>query len=140
MDRSTRPWPLSPPSTPSGRARLNFLAKPAYLASKISSVYNSPIAAIKRGWALSEILLVNFGARWNEPVHIVEKRKVESINGPADAIRHMRDKFRDKTGPAYSRAVNICYAALRREADPDISRVFFLTAYEDYLSKIRPSG
>lgn len=86
---------------------------------------------------MSEIIPVAFAARWQKPVKIVQKKSIEKINGPAAAIRHMRDNFRDKSGPAYSRAVDICFAALRRETDPDIARVFFLAAYEDQVMKLR---
>lgn len=84
---------------------------------------------------MSEIIPVAFAARWSTPVNVVRKKRVEMITGPAGAIRHMRDNFQDKSGPSYWRAVNICFAALRREADADISRVFFLAAYEDELLK-----
>ncbi|WP_085423661.1 DUF982 domain-containing protein [Xaviernesmea oryzae] len=84
---------------------------------------------------MSEIIPVAFSARWRTPVCFVQKRKVKRISGPADAIRHMRDCFIDKSGPAYSRAVDICFAALRCETDPDIARVFFLAAFEDQLAK-----
>lgn len=59
------------------------------------------------------------------------------ITGPAGAIRHMRANFKDKSGPAYWRAVDVCYAALRLETDTDISRIFFLAAYEDEIAKSR---
>lgn len=84
---------------------------------------------------MSEIIPVAFAARWRMPVCFVQKRKVKRISGPADAIRHMRDCFKDKSGPSYTRAVDICFAALRREADPDMARVFFLAACEDQAEK-----
>ena len=89
------------------------------------------------GIALSEITLAAFGARWAQPVHIIRKGKIELVAGPADALRHMRNQFSEKYGPAYCKAVNICFAAIRFEVDVDISREFFLTAYEDQIQQRR---
>ena len=84
---------------------------------------------------MSEIIPVAFTARWQMPVCFVQKRKVKKIAGPAEAIRHMRDCFNDKSGPSYSRAISVCFAALRCEAEPDVARVFFLAACEDQVAK-----
>ena len=86
---------------------------------------------------MGEITMAAFGAGWTEPVHIVRKGKVERIAGPADALRHMRNQFNEKFGPAYCRALNICFAAIRFEVDVDISRDFFLRAYEDQIQRRR---
>ncbi|WP_081952681.1 DUF982 domain-containing protein [Neorhizobium petrolearium] len=93
------------------------------------------MSGVMWGLILTEIIPVAFSARWSMPVCFVQKQQVKRISGPADAIRHMRDCFMDKSGPSYSRAIDICLAALRRETDPDIARVFFLAAYEDQLAR-----
>lgn len=88
---------------------------------------------------LHRIIPVAFEARWREPLLIIQKHEVEMISGPADAIRYIRKRFCDHTSPLYSRALSICFASLRREADVDISRTFFLAAYEDHLLSHRAS-
>jgi len=77
------------------------------------------------------VISVAFTARWGEPICFVQREEVTSIAGPADAIRHMRENFIKRTGPTYTRAVDVLFAALRREADLDIAKVFFLAACED---------
>ncbi|WP_132413336.1 DUF982 domain-containing protein [Neorhizobium sp. S3-V5DH] len=82
---------------------------------------------------MSDVIPVSFGARWGAPVCLVQKRAVKRIKGPAEAIRFMKTDFRERSGTAYSRAVAVCFAALRRETEPDVARHFFLAAYESEL-------
>ncbi len=88
---------------------------------------------------MSEIIPVAFAARWSMPVNIVQQARVKRITGPGEAIRHMRDCFGDTSGPLYSKAVNVCFAALRCETDPDTARSVFLVAYQDHLDRLQLS-
>jgi hypothetical protein len=45
----------------------------------------------------------------------------------------MRTYFDEQSLPAYSRALDVCFAALRCETELDIARTFFLAAYEEEL-------
>lgn len=80
-----------------------------------------------------KIIPVAFGARWREPVLLIRKHEVEVISGPADAIRYIRHQFLREGGPLCCRAIDICFASLRREADIDVSRVFFLAAHQEHF-------
>jgi hypothetical protein len=82
---------------------------------------------------MTDIIPVAFAAQWSTPLHIIQKKSVMMIKGPAEALRYMKHHFAHKSGPAYFRAWNICLAAIRQETEPEISRVFFLIAYEDQL-------
>jgi hypothetical protein len=86
---------------------------------------------------MTDVIPVLFGARWRIPVCLVQQKRVRHIFGPAEAIRYMRTCFNDQSSPAYSRAVEVCFAALRCEADPDVARSFFLAAYEGELEAQR---
>ncbi len=86
---------------------------------------------------MTDVIPVLFGARWRMPVCLVLQKKVRKISGPAEAIRYMRTHFDVQSGPTYSRAVDICFSALRYEADPDVARSFFLAAYEGELEARR---
>ncbi|MCK8779068.1 DUF982 domain-containing protein [Rhizobium sp. NTR19] len=81
---------------------------------------------------MSHIVPVLFSARWYPPVNIVEKTRVRQIRGPAEAVRYMRDNF-TVARPACSRAISVCYAALRLETDHDTAKMFFLAAYENEI-------
>ncbi|WP_117196372.1 DUF982 domain-containing protein [Rhizobium terrae] len=86
---------------------------------------------------MTEIIPVSFGARWGKPVCLVREKRVRQISGPAEAIRYMRTYFNERCAPAYSRAINVCFAALRCETDPDIAKEFFLAAYQGELEARR---
>jgi hypothetical protein len=81
---------------------------------------------------MPDIIPVLFGARWHPPVCLVQKSNVREIRGPAEAVSFMRDNFKT-AGPTYSRAMSVCFAALKCEADCDTAKVFFLAAYESEL-------
>jgi hypothetical protein len=82
---------------------------------------------------MSDVIPVAFSARWSMPILIIQADRIERITGPADAIRHMRTYLSNKTDPLYRRAFNVCLAGLRREAELDTARSFFLAAYQDHL-------
>ncbi|AXV16465.1 hypothetical protein CYG48_12675 [Neorhizobium sp. SOG26] len=81
---------------------------------------------------MSNIVPVLFGARWYPPVNILDKKRVRQIRGPAEAVHYMRANFKF-AGPALSRAVSVCFAALRLEAESDTAKMFFLAAYESEI-------
>jgi len=80
---------------------------------------------------MSGVIPVAFSAKWSPPVCLVQKNTVRWIRGPREAICCMRTEFADQTGPAFHRALDICFAALRREADLDVAKTFFVRAFED---------
>ena len=81
---------------------------------------------------MSQIIPVLFHGRWHPPVNLVEKTRVRQITGPAEAVRYMRENF-TVTNPACSRAISVCCAALRLEADHETAKMFFLAAYESEI-------
>jgi hypothetical protein len=86
---------------------------------------------------MTDVIPVLFRARWRMPVCLVQQKRVRKICGPAEAIRYMRSHFNERSVPAYSRAMDVCFAALRCETDPDTARAFFLAAYDGELEARR---
>ncbi|EPE96929.1 DUF982 domain-containing protein [Rhizobium grahamii] len=69
---------------------------------------------------------------WNEPVDIpfgaIESRQ---IHGPDEAIMALIDRWPNRRGPAYVKALTACRAAIAGRLDPEAAKPDFLAAVRE---------
>jgi hypothetical protein len=69
---------------------------------------------------------------WNEPVDIsVGEIESRHINGPDDAITALIDRWRNRRGAAYVKALTACRAAIAGRIDPEEARPHFVAAVQE---------
>ena len=78
---------------------------------------------------MASVIRILFSSRWRRSVYVgTDDLLSQQIRGPADAIRHMRDNFRCKSGPIYWHAFELCHAAVRGELQTEFARAPFVAA------------
>ncbi|TKT67115.1 DUF982 domain-containing protein [Rhizobiaceae bacterium LC148] len=78
---------------------------------------------------MSTVIRIAFAARWRRPVHVEGADLLgRAIKGPGDALRHMQEHFRHKSGPLYWSAFNLCHSAIRGEVRTEQARPHFVAA------------
>ncbi|WP_246690926.1 DUF982 domain-containing protein [Neorhizobium alkalisoli] len=79
---------------------------------------------------MGKIISVSFNLTWARPVYVGDAERLDTtIEGPADAIRWMRYRFKFKQGTAYWRAQTLCHSALLQEVHQDFARQPFFDAW-----------
>jgi hypothetical protein len=86
---------------------------------------------------MTEVIPIAFSAQWGVPVCLVQQNKMKWVRGPAEAVHCLRNDFAVQSGPAYNRALHVCFAALRFESELDVAKLFFVNAYEDQKMRLR---
>lgn len=81
---------------------------------------------------MTEIIRVNFGAQWPNPILIRHSRDAtKAIAGPREAMRFLQ-QLGPCGRPSYWRAMTACKYALQHKCDTALARAFFVDACTEY--------
>lgn len=85
---------------------------------------------------MADVVRLNFNLHWNVPALVeLDNGSYEMIDGPADALRHMRQWSKSESSEWFREAVSECMAAIRTGTNGDDSRAAFLYAYADETNR-----
>lgn len=81
---------------------------------------------------MNEVIDVQFKMLWNTPVRVdIGDRFASFVRGPDDAIHFLSVRWPSERGTSYSRAKEICFAAISHRIAVEAAREAFVMACLD---------